>query len=74
MDHHETIGGKPIDHLIDHPLATKKDRPLFGFERPQAGIGIFRPGRAEKIRTRRRLVAHNAAAGFSRAWLSQLWN
>ena len=53
MNEHEAMGGEPIDHLVDHAFAAKEDRPFLGFERPQAGIGIFRPGRAARVRASR---------------------
>ena len=54
VNYHQTMVREAFDDVVDHPLAAEEDRPFFDFERAQPGVGSFRLGRGEKIRTRRR--------------------
>jgi hypothetical protein len=70
VNHHEMMGGEPIDHFVDHLLAAEKDRPFFYFKGAQAGIRTLRPCRADKIHAHG-VGGHDVAADRSCACFSQ---
>src|SRR5271165_5854948 len=43
VDNDEAITRESIDHIVDHALPAKEDRPLMRLERPQTWVGLRRP-------------------------------